>query len=71
MGYIFAVLSLPGLLGLFILFHIFRAQRPPTDASNRINKIRLLWFVLTREELFVPLFPWLTSDEYDNVKEKP
>ena len=58
---------LPLLLGLFVLFHILRPQRPPADRSNRINKIRLVWFVLTREELFIGTFPWLTRDEYDNV----
>lgn len=58
---------LPLLLGLFVLFHILRPQRPPTDRSNRINKIRLVWFVLTREELFIGTFPWLTRDETDNI----
>lgn len=54
-------------LGLFIIYHIARPQKAPADISNRINKIRLLWFALTREELFVGLFPWLKSDELDNV----
>lgn len=56
------------LLGLFVVFHIFRTQRTPADASNRINKIRLVWFVLTREELFVGTFPWLKNDELDNLQ---
>lgn len=55
------------LLGLFIIFHIVRPQHHPADSSNRINKIRLIWFVLTREELFVGLFPWLGRDELENV----
>ena len=55
-------------VGLFITFHILRTQRSPADASNRINKIRLLWFALTREELFVGTFPWLKRDELDNVR---
>ena len=58
---------LPLLLGLFILFHILRPQRPPADKSNRLNKVRLLWFCLTREDLFTETFPWLTRDEYENV----
>lgn len=58
---------LPAALGLFVLWHVFRPQHPPTDRTNRINKIRLLWFALTREELFVGKFPWLMNDELDNV----
>lgn len=60
-------LALPGLIGLFIIWHVARGQKSPADTSNRINKIRLLWFCLTREELFVTVFPWLTRDELENV----
>lgn len=66
-----AVLLIAGLIftliGLFIAFHIARPQKYPADTSNRINKIRLIWFALTREELFVTIFPWLSRDELDNV----
>jgi hypothetical protein len=55
------------LLGLFMVFHILRAQKNPADKSNKINKIRLVWFVLTREYLFTDTFPWLKNDELDNV----
>lgn len=55
-------------LGLFIIFHVARPQHQPADTTNRINKIRLLWFVLTREELFVGTFPWLKNDELENVQ---
>ena len=58
---------LPAALGLFVLWHIFRPQQKPVDESNRINKIRLVWFALTREELFVDKFPWLLNDELKNV----
>lgn len=61
---------LPLLLGLFVVWHIARPQRPPADTSNRINKIRLLWFVLTREELFVGAFPWLKHDELNNINKE-
>lgn len=61
--------TLPMALGLFVLFHIFRPQHAPADRSNRINKIRLLWFALTREELFVQRFPWLARDELENTGE--
>lgn len=54
-------------LGLFVIFHIARPQHEPADTTNRINKVRLLWFVLTREELFVDTFPWLKGDELENV----
>ena len=61
--------TLPLALGLFVLFHIFRPQHEPADRSNRINKIRLLWFALTREELFTDRFPWLRRDELANTGE--
>ena len=55
-------------IGLFVMWHIMRPQKSPADNSNRINKIRLFWFALTREELFVDTFPWLKNDELDNIK---
>jgi len=67
MSILLGFLIVPGLLGLFILFHIFRPQKDPADSSKRINKIRLLWFVITREELFVDTFEWLKHDEMDNL----
>ncbi len=54
-------------IGLFVIFHIARPQRSPADTSNRINKIRLFWFCMTRENLFTGTFPWLKHDELDNV----
>lgn len=67
MSFLVGVLLFPALVGLFVMFHIARSQRLPADTSNRINKIRLLWFALTREDLFVKTFPWMTRDELDNV----
>lgn len=64
---ILGLLLLPSLLGLFMLWHIFRPQQKPADTSNRINKIRLLWFALTREYLFTNTMPWLKRDELDNL----
>lgn len=55
------------LVGLFTFFHILRPQKSPADKSNRINKFRLWWFVLTRENLFTDQHPWLKNDELDNV----
>lgn len=55
-------------VGLLVFWHVARPQHPPADVSNRINKIRLVWFALTREELFVDMFPWLKRDETENVK---
>lgn len=73
-SFLLTVLSICGLfltaLGGFVLFHIFRPQHEPADTSNRINKIRLLWFCLTREDLFIDTFPWLKNDELDNVSPK-
>ena len=65
--FLIGIMVLPSLLGMLVLFHIFRPQREPADSSNRINKIRLLWFAMTREELFVDVFPWMTDDEYNNI----
>lgn len=58
------------LVGLFVFFHILRPQKSPADTSNRINKIRLFWFVMTREDLFADTFPWLKRDELANVTHK-
>jgi len=55
------------MLGLFMIISIFKAKRLPMDESNRLNHIRLVWFVLTRPYLFVDTFPWLKHDELDNV----
>lgn len=69
---VLALILLPfSALGLLIVWHIARPQRAQADTSNRINKVRLLWFALTREDLFVPLFPWLGRDEADNVERTP
>lgn len=54
-------------IGLFTLVHLLRSKRSPADVSNRINHIRLWWFVLTREDKFVGTFPWLTRDEWENI----
>jgi len=67
MTFLEGVLILPALIGAFTVYHWFRPQRGPADESNRINAIRLWWFALTREELFVGVFPWLKKDELDNV----
>jgi len=59
----------PTIFGFLVIFHVFiRKKNEPADKSNRVNHLRLVWFALTREELFVPLFPWLKNDEYENVK---
>lgn len=68
MTLLFLILSLPVYAtGLLVFWHVVRPQRPPADASNRINKLRLVWFALTREELFVNAMPWLRRDEAENV----
>jgi hypothetical protein len=57
----------PALLGSLLIWHVVRPQKPPADVSNRINKIRLIWFAMTREEMFAPHFDWLRRDESENV----
>ncbi len=68
MSLILAALTPFSLIGLFVCWHIVRPQRRPADTSNRLNKARLLWFALTREDMFLPIFPWLAHDERDNVE---
>jgi len=55
-------------IGILTLIHLVRNKPLPMDESNRINHVRLWWFVLTRPELFVNNFPWLKQDEFDNMK---
>jgi len=74
MTFLLAILCLLApfsVLGLLIVWHIARPQRAPADTSNRINKARLLWFALTREDLFVDTFSWLSRDELENVRRAP
>lgn len=69
--HLYILLTAPiALLGLFLCLQIMRGKRLPMDESNRINHIRLVWFALTRPELFVGTFSWLKNDELKNVKEK-
>lgn len=58
------------LIGLFLFIQVVRPSKSPTDASNVINRMRLVWFACTRQELFVDVFEWLKHDELDNVKGK-
>ncbi len=70
MGFLYtlALFMLPfSILGLVVLAQIVRTPPPPVDESNVINRIRLVWFALTRQNLFVGLFPWLKNDELDNL----
>lgn len=55
-------------LGVFVFVQLLKPAKLPADKSNRINKIRLVWFALTRPELFVREFAWLKNDELDNIK---
>ncbi len=66
---IMGLMALPALIGLFTFYHWFRPQHEPADPGNVFNPIRLWWFALTREELFVDLFPWLKRDELDNMRD--
>ena len=50
-------LSAPSLIGLLVIYHIARPQKPPADTSNRINKMRLFLFALTREDALAPHMP--------------
>jgi len=65
----FIFMLAPAALGMLVFFHVFiRDKKSPADKSNRINHFRLVWFALTREEMFVKMFPWMKNDELDNIK---
>ena len=53
------------LIGAFVVWHIVRPQRSPADTSNRLNKLRLLWYALTREDELARVVDWLRRDESD------
>lgn len=59
------LLVFPALIGLFVIYHIARPQKPPADTSNRINKIRILWYALTREDELAKAIGWVGMDESD------
>jgi hypothetical protein len=64
----FIFMLAPAALGMLVFFHVFiRGKNPPADKSNRINHFRLVWFALTREEMFVKMFPWMEKDELENI----
>ena len=66
---IIALMLIPTAVGLLFIFHtILRSKKAPADASNRLNHIRLVWFALTREDLFVDTFEWMKRDEFQNLK---
>ena len=58
------------LIGLLVIYHVARPQKAPADTSNRINKIRLIWFALTREDWLSRRIEWLRFDEMYNVEGK-
>jgi hypothetical protein len=59
------LLTFPALIGLFVIWHIARPQHAPADTSNRLNKLRLLWYALTREDELARAIDWLRQDESD------
>jgi hypothetical protein len=69
LGAVLGAFLVPALLGALVLFHVFiRPKKSPADSSNRINHLRLVWFAMTRENLFVSTFPWLKNDELHNIQ---
>ena len=62
------ITSLPtSAIGLVVVWHVARPQKAPADASNRLNKLRLIWFAMTREDVLAEHLPWLKRDELENV----
>tara|TARA_R110000824_G_scaffold401032_1_gene610397 strand:- start:7937 stop:8146 length:210 start_codon:yes stop_codon:yes gene_type:complete len=63
-----AFLAFPAFIGLLVIYHVARPQKAPADTSNRINKIRLIWFALSREDWLAQRVYWLQHDEMFNVR---
>lgn len=57
------LMALPAALGGLVIWHIARPQKPPADTSNRISKIRLIWYAMTREDELARAIGWLRLDE--------
>lgn len=57
------LMALPAVLGGLMIWHIARPQRAPADRSNRINKLRLIWYAMTREHELARAIGWLRLDE--------
>ena len=57
------------LIGLLFVWHVLvKRKKAPADSSNRIAHMRLVWFAMTRPELFTGLFPWLAEDEFEGTQ---
>ena len=61
----------PLLIGIMTIGSWSLPLKPPADASNRINRIRLWWFSISAPHRFAncPGFTWLKGDERDNLKD--
>ncbi len=66
------VVSLPmTFLGSLVLYYtLIKPKKPPMDESNRINHLRMVWFVMRLRDpgLYVKIYPWLKNDEGENLK---
>jgi len=60
-------MALPAAIGVYTIVLWLKPPPKPVDRSNVINRIRLWWFALTRQDKFVETFPWLLGDEWDNL----
>ena len=57
------------ILGAFVFVKtILLPMKSPADESNRIAHLRLVWWAINAPEKFVSTFPWLASDEAENLK---
>ena len=59
------------LTGALVWGSIFLRSKAPMDASNRINRIRIIWFAISAPHRFAHCrgFTWLQGDERDNLKD--
>jgi len=69
MAFLIGIMALPAAIGVFTIIHWLRPPPKPVDRSNVLNRIRLWWFALTRQDMFIELCPWLLNDEKGNIQQ--
>lgn len=56
------------LAGVALFYGTIRKQKSPADESNRLNKLILVWYAISREDLFTDILPFLKKDLLENFR---
>lgn len=59
--------ALINLVTILTIVKVALPKKEPMDTSNRINHIRLIWWAVTKPEMFADWFKWMQKDEGDNL----